>query len=214
MRAFSHEAAADAFFASLVQLDQSLGGAVFRSPLHLIGHSRGTIVTSEIAQRLGLYFPGLPDVHVTTLDPHDFPQPNLDTNISTLVAGSPVPGLLTGTIDPATLRAVVDATGATGTADGAIRDLSVLAGLLALDEATADLGSTAHVGDATAVRGLVIDHLEVLDLTALLEALGLSLGDLPLDVLLDLLDGLGLPLPAGVASLEELTTTLAYRLAL
>jgi hypothetical protein len=86
------EAAADAFFASLVQLDQSLNGAVLRSPLHLIGHSRGTPVTSEIAQRLGLYFPGLADVHVTTLDPHDFNQPNLDTSISTLVDGLEVEG--------------------------------------------------------------------------------------------------------------------------
>jgi hypothetical protein len=129
-------------------------------------------------------------------------------DLSTLVAGSPIPGLLTGTIDPAALRALVDANGATGTADAAIRNLSVLAGLLALDEATADLGSSALVGDASAVRGLVIDHLEVLDLTALLEALGLSLGDLPLDVLLDLLDQLGLPLPVGIDSLEELASTL------
>jgi hypothetical protein len=129
-------------------------------------------------------------------------------DLSTLVSGSPIPGLLTGTLDPAALRALVDATGATGTADAAIRDLSVLAGLLSLDAATADLGSTALVGDAAAVRGLVIDHLEVLDLTALLEALGLSLGDLPLDVILGLLDQLGLPLPVGIDSLAELTSTL------
>ena len=56
------EAAADAFFASLVQLDQALGGSnqfgndgnfvsqgkLLSSPLHFIGFSRGTVVNSEI----------------------------------------------------------------------------------------------------------------------------------------------------------------------
>ena len=86
------EAAADSLFASLVQLDQLLmddsdatQGAVFNSPLHLIGFSRGTVVNSEIVQRLGTYFPeaggkpgtGQRDLQMTTLDPHDFNQPGL-----------------------------------------------------------------------------------------------------------------------------------------
>ena len=33
------------------RFDRQTGGAVFRSPIHLIGQSRGTIVTSELAQR-------------------------------------------------------------------------------------------------------------------------------------------------------------------
>ena len=102
------EGAADAFFASVVQLDQQLGGtvenidgqlvnkhgAVFDSPLHFIGFSRGTVVTSEMIQRIGTHFPhaggplnadGTPqldsegkqirDLQMTTIDPHDFEQP-------------------------------------------------------------------------------------------------------------------------------------------
>ena len=104
------EGAADAFFASLVQLDQQLGGggtvkntkgklvnkhgAVFNSPLHFIGFSRGTVVNSEMIQRIGTHFPhaggplnadGTPqldsegseirDLQMTTIDPHDFEQP-------------------------------------------------------------------------------------------------------------------------------------------
>jgi DNA/RNA endonuclease G (NUC1) len=75
------EAAADALFASLVRLNTALGGRVFTSPVHLIGFSRGTAVTTEIAQRLGTYFPAIKangDLHVTTLDPHDFKQESLD----------------------------------------------------------------------------------------------------------------------------------------
>ncbi|MEB3341221.1 DNA/RNA non-specific endonuclease [Okeania sp.] len=102
------EGAADAFFASLVQLDQQLGGtvaniegklvnkhgAVFDSPLHFIGFSRGAVVNSEMIQRIGTHFPhaggplnadGTPqvdsegseirDLQMTTIDPHDFEQP-------------------------------------------------------------------------------------------------------------------------------------------
>src|SRR6185436_19657069 len=83
------EAAADAFFAALVQLDRDTGGAVFRSPIHLIGQSRGTIVTSELAQRLGTYRVGPqkpPDVQMTLLDPHDFKQDSLDIHLGDAVS--------------------------------------------------------------------------------------------------------------------------------
>jgi DNA/RNA endonuclease G (NUC1) len=88
------EAAADAFFTSLVQLDGVLKnktsptkqGALFNSPLHFVGFSRGTVVNSEIIQRLGTYFPdaggkensNTRDLQMTTLDPHDFDQPSLN----------------------------------------------------------------------------------------------------------------------------------------
>lgn len=128
-------------------------------------------------------------------------------NLGTLLAGTPVPGLLSGVIDPVTLSALVDANGATSGARGAVRDLAVLGGLLQLDRATADLGSSALVTDADAVRGLQLDSLEVLDLTALLDALGISLADLPLDAAVGLLDQLGLPVPGGLGSPAVLLTT-------
>ncbi|MCT7953198.1 DNA/RNA non-specific endonuclease [Ancylothrix sp. C2] len=104
------EGAADAFYASLVQLDQALGGTVgernaagelvrlydsrgklirssgplLTSPMHFIGFSRGTVVNSEIVQRLLTAFPNAGgtdensrDFQVTMIDPHDFDQPGL-----------------------------------------------------------------------------------------------------------------------------------------
>ncbi|MDM9385690.1 PKD domain-containing protein [Chlorogloeopsis sp. ULAP01] len=127
------EAAADAIFASIVQLDQALGGnvgehdntgnlvrlyddkgdlisqqgALFNSNLHFIGFSRGTVVNSEIIQRLGTYFPyaggrinadGTPvvdsngkpvrDLQMTTIDPHDFYQESLKVDL--VIPGSPI----------------------------------------------------------------------------------------------------------------------------
>lgn len=84
------EAAADAIFASLAQLNANLGGDLFASPMHLIGFSRGTPVTSEIAQRLNTYFPtgaagGVKELHMTTLDPHDFEQASLDVPLDKIL---------------------------------------------------------------------------------------------------------------------------------
>lgn len=120
------EGAADAIFAALVQLDQALGGgvgeknslgelvrlydeqgklirhqgAVFNSPLHFIGFSRGAVVNSEMIQRVGTDFPhaggpvdengesvkgldGKPirDLQMTTIDPHDFAQESLKIDL-------------------------------------------------------------------------------------------------------------------------------------
>ena len=78
------EAAADAIFASLVQLNEKENKKIFESPMHLIGFSRGTVVTSELSQRLGTYFPDISKLHVTTLDPHDMVQPGLDVPLGQL----------------------------------------------------------------------------------------------------------------------------------
>ncbi|MGX9354809.1 putative Ig domain-containing protein [Roseobacteraceae bacterium S113] len=84
------EAAADAFFASIVQLNEDTGKDLFKSPLHFIGHSRGASVNSEIIQRLGANFKkgaaGSPvDIHMTTLDPHDFKQDSLKVDAETII---------------------------------------------------------------------------------------------------------------------------------
>ncbi len=67
------EASADALFASLVHA----GLVTPREPslsdsFHLIGHSRGTVVASELAQRMGVY--GIPVDYMTLLDVHDFDE--------------------------------------------------------------------------------------------------------------------------------------------
>ena len=71
------EAAGDAFFAALVRLNNSsaMPAKIFDSPLHFIAHSRGTVVTSELLQRLGEYENRVLhrqlDIQFTTLDVHD-----------------------------------------------------------------------------------------------------------------------------------------------
>ncbi|MCB1968225.1 MAG: hypothetical protein KDI64_19875, partial [Candidatus Accumulibacter sp.] len=72
------EAAADTFYSALARLNFNLGNdKLFKSPIHLIGHSRGTVVNSEIAQRFGIYSPTT-RLSMTSLDVHDFNQPSLD----------------------------------------------------------------------------------------------------------------------------------------
>jgi hypothetical protein len=71
-------AAGDALFtltllSGLAQPRQATG-----VPMHFIGHSFGTAVTSEAVERLAYY--GVPVDQVTYLDPHDFDQPNLSVD--------------------------------------------------------------------------------------------------------------------------------------
>jgi len=104
----------------------------------------------------------------------------------------PTNPLVSGSTLPLSLSAVVGEDGARSALSGAISDLDVLGGILALTGADLDLGSTALTGDAAASRGLRVQDLSVLDLESLLAGLGIGLTDLPLDTVLDLLDGLGL----------------------
>jgi hypothetical protein len=72
------EAAADALYSALARLNFNVGdNKLFDSPIHLIGHSRGTVVNSEIAQRFGIYAKAV-RLTMTSLDVHDFNQPSLD----------------------------------------------------------------------------------------------------------------------------------------
>src|SRR3546814_4309376 len=68
-------------------------GKILSTPLHFIGHGRGTVVNSEIIQRLGTTFPnagnpsasdplaGNGGIQMTTLDIHDGNQPSLDIDV-------------------------------------------------------------------------------------------------------------------------------------
>lgn len=102
-----------------------------------------------------------------------------------------VPGLLDGTINPATLVAAVDEAGARGVLSTELADLSVLGGVVSLDSVSGVLGGVT--GDAASMsnRLVELDALTVLDLSGVLQLLGLSLSDLPLDTVLGLVDGLG-----------------------
>src|SRR3546814_6951446 len=73
-------------------------GKILSTPMHFIGHGRGTVVNSEIIQRLGTFFPGAgypggspsgggdtpagnPGIHMTTLDIQDSNQASLNVDI-------------------------------------------------------------------------------------------------------------------------------------
>lgn len=128
-------------------------------------------------------------------------------DLGALSSASPVPGALAGTIDPASLRAVVDAAGAVAAAAGGASGISILGGVVDLGRVDVLLGSNAGTDDAAASRGLSVDRVEALDLGAVLSLLGLSPADLPLDVAARLLEQLGVPLPGGAASADALVAT-------
>ncbi len=100
--------------------------------------------------------------------------------------------VLSGSLLPSTLRALVDGDGARSQLSGGLVDLDVLGGVLTLAGTELGLGSSAAGGQADGLRGLSIDALSVLDLEALLAGLGIPLTDLPLDTVLGLVDALGL----------------------
>ncbi|MGL5059984.1 MAG: DNA/RNA non-specific endonuclease [Microcoleus sp.] len=106
------EAAADALFASMVQLDLEKGGSigsqgilydstgklirtsgsVFNSPLHFVGFGQGAVVNSEIIQRLGTFFPNAGgtsranrDLQMTTVDPYNYNSNSLSGHYSNIL---------------------------------------------------------------------------------------------------------------------------------
>jgi hypothetical protein len=161
------------------------------------------LVTSSLLPALGGV--SQPTIETSSTNGEDA-RATQGVDLGALLAATPVAGLLDGSIDPVALRSVVDPNGALSAATAAVRDISLLGGLLSTGTATADLASQALVTDAGALRGLSLDSLEVLDLTALLDALGISLADLPIDAAVGLLDGLGLPLPGGLSAAALLDT--------
>jgi hypothetical protein len=72
------EPAGDALFSMLVGLGAVDPARCPQANLHLIGHSFGTAVTSEAAERLARF--RIPVANLTYLDPHDFDQPNIEVD--------------------------------------------------------------------------------------------------------------------------------------
>jgi hypothetical protein len=81
-------AAADALYAALRRPNGDLTGTnLLANGVHFIGHSRGTVVNSEVVRRIAVAVPALPRVtQVTTLDAHPWsgasdPDPRTWTNV-------------------------------------------------------------------------------------------------------------------------------------
>ena len=100
-----------------------------------------------------------------------------------------VPGVA-GVVNPATLASLVDAEGAKAALTSTLANLSLL-GILGLDSASLDLGGLAGPSSASATRGVTADAITVLDLQALLNMLGLGIGNLSLQQIADLIQQLG-----------------------
>lgn len=95
----------------------------------------------------------------------------------------------------ATLSSIVDGVGARSGLDATLENLSVAGGLLSVPSATVALATNAAGAEATSTRSISIPSIEVLNLGAVLEGAGLSLADLPVQTLLDLLAGLDVAIP-------------------
>ncbi len=100
--------------------------------------------------------------------------------------------VVSGSLLPIDLSALVGADGAVSELSGGLADLDILSGILAVSGTTLDLSSNAAPTNANGARGLSVDAVTVLDLESLLSGLGIPLTSLPLDTVLDLVNGLGL----------------------
>jgi hypothetical protein len=118
--------------------------------------------------------------------------------------------VLSGTIDAGKLTATLNNGVATSGLNASLSDINAVGGLVGLGSLKSTLESAASGATSTATRGASVNNVTVLDLGALLQGLGLPLGELTPAQVIALVDGLaaqtGLPLPSG-------TTTLAGALA-
>jgi hypothetical protein len=102
----------------------------------------------------------------------------------------------TGSLSPATVSAILDGASAKGGLGTTLSNLTLVGGLLSAPKITSSLGTSAVGSSSDGLRGLDIESLNVLDLGALLDGLGLGLLDMPLSVIDGLLGQLGLPVPS------------------
>src|SRR5947209_10060183 len=106
--------------------------------------------------------------------------------------------LTTGSISPLSLSAVVDAAqGAASGLNSSLKNVTAVAGLLSVPSATNSLGAAAKPADADGLRGLSIPSIQVLNLGATLQGLGVSSSALQLGQVGNVLNTLGVTVPNG-----------------
>lgn len=115
-------------------------------------------------------------------------------NLSEPATGVTIPdAVLSGTLGAASLTSAASAASSTSTLDAALTDASVAGGLAGVEGVSSGVDTAATSAASTGTRSVTIDQVVVLDLGSLLAGLDILLSDLPLDVLTDLLDELGVP---------------------
>lgn len=115
----------------------------------------------------------------------------------------PANQLLGGQLLPASLRTLVDDTGALSSIGAGVADLTILEGLLGVSSTELGFDGNALTTQSDGTRTMTLDGLSALDLEALLAGLGVPLTDLPLDTILGLIEGLGL-LPLLDSAIQQL----------
>ena len=120
--------------------------------------------------------------------------------------------VLTGTLDAGKLTARLTDGVASSGLSASISDVSAVGGLVSLGSLKSTLDSAASGATSTATRGASVNNVTVLDLGALLQGLGLPLGELTPAQLIALVDSLGaqtgLPLPSGTTTLAGAVSAL------
>src|SRR5438270_5127052 len=106
--------------------------------------------------------------------------------------------LSTGSISPLSLSAVVDAAqGAASGLNSSLTNVTAVGGLLSVPSASSSLGAAAKPGDADGLRGLSIPSIQVLNLGAVLQALGINPASLQLGQVGNALTALNVTVPNG-----------------
>jgi hypothetical protein len=115
-------------------------------------------------------------------------SPTIDLATATAV----VPGVLSGTVDPAALSSIVDAAGAVSTLHSTLTDVQALADLLHVDAADVTVNGSTTPTKALATRNADVDSVTALTVGDFLELLGVDIDTLSTTSLINLIEHLGL----------------------
>jgi hypothetical protein len=135
---------------------------------------------------------------------------------STLAVPASVPAplspVLSGTVDPGKLTATLNQGVAASTMSSSVSSVKAIGGLVGVGSVKSVLDASSGPSSSSGSRGASATDLTVLDLGALLNGLGLPLGELTPAQLIALVDSLGvagtLGLPTGSDTLAEAVATL------
>ncbi|HUR48377.1 MAG TPA: hypothetical protein VMY88_02460 [Acidimicrobiales bacterium] len=154
----------------------------------------------------------IPDPAIESRTPGGAPESSLaGVDLTSGIAALPGVALpasvASGTLD-ATLRSILDGTTAASSMDAAISNLGLAGGLVSAEGLSSTLATGASAVQADGARKVEVGAINVLDLGALLGALDMTLADLPIGTVSDLLASLGVPV-AGVPQGSDLEAYVA-----
>lgn len=139
-------------------------------------------VTSKTVPALNLTVPPVATASTGPEDAERFEPAALDTPA------------ISGAVN-AVLSSIVDGTSARSGLQVGLANLSLAGGLVSVPTGAAQMLTEAAPAVSSGSQTITIPEVNVLELDAVLEGLGLTLADLPVQDILDLLAGLGLDLP-------------------